>query len=119
MNNYDTLLALGGVSDEEFERDFNRDDWEALCTEFSAGCTHTVYKNKTNGKILRARWTPYYGGAHRRSEYMVRNRRRIAVTDSLKAKATALWQELNEADISYDEYVEVSEHIVNLFATIK
>lgn len=41
-----------------------------------------------------------------------------AVKDALKSKALELWQELNESELSYDDFVEVQEHILTLFSDI-
>ena len=38
--------------------------------------------------------------------------------DGLKAQALNLWQQLNEAELPYKDFVEVQEHIINLFSDI-
>lgn len=38
--------------------------------------------------------------------------------DVIKSKATELWQQLNESELPYDDFVEVQQFIINLFYDI-
>ena len=40
------------------------------------------------------------------------------VKDTLKNKALELWQELNESELSYEDFIEVQEYILTLFSDI-